>query len=81
MTKKLNLDTIIIIILYFVLIGVISHAITILLDPPTSFEENQRMNDVRLPSFTLVSIVKWFLDLQLRKYQIFILNTSFITVC
>ena len=58
MTKKLNLDTIIIIILYFVLIGVISHAITILLDPPTSFEENQRMNDVRLPSFTLVSIVK-----------------------
>ena len=62
MAKKINFETVIVIIFYLILIGVIFHAITILLAPPTSFEENQTMKDVRLPSFTLVSNVVEFLN-------------------
>ena len=55
MAKKLSVDTIVVILFYFVLIGVLAHALSILYKPPTAFEEKRMNEDVRLPSFTLVS--------------------------
>ena len=55
MANKLNLDTIIVITFYFVLIGVVGQKISILFKPPMAFEEKRTNEDVRLPSFTLVS--------------------------
>ena len=48
-----TLDRTIVVIFYFALFGIIGHAFTILLDPPTAFEENQVKNNVKIPGFTL----------------------------
>ena len=48
-----TLDRTIVVIFYFALFGILAHAFTILLDPPTAFEENQVKNNVKIPGFTL----------------------------
>ena len=55
MAKNLSVDTIVVILFYLVLIGVLANALSILLKPPTAFEEKRMNEDVRLPSFTIVS--------------------------
>ena len=55
MAKNLSVDTIVVILFYLVLIGVLANALSILLKPPTAFEEKRTNEDVRLPSFTIVS--------------------------
>ena len=53
MVSKDKADKIIVIIFYLLTVGFLSYSGMILLNPPTSFEENRLENFVKLPEFTL----------------------------
>mgnify|MGYP001425684404 FL=1 len=50
---KFNFDTIIVLVFYLILIGVIGIQLKKVFDTETAFEEFEINNDTRLPSFTL----------------------------
>ena len=50
---KFNSDTIIVLVFYLILIGVIGIQLKKVFDTETAFEEFEINNDTRLPSFTL----------------------------
>ena len=50
---KVSFDTIIVVIFYLILIGVIAFSFNRVLDPQTAFEEYETLNDTKIPSFTL----------------------------
>ena len=49
----MNFEKIIVFIFYLILIGVIATSLNKVLNSQTAFEENEKSNDTRLPSFTL----------------------------
>ena len=50
---KVSFDTIIVVIFYLILIGVIAFSFNRVLDSQTAFEEYETFNDTKIPSFTL----------------------------
>ena len=50
---KVNYDTIIVLIFYLILIGVIVVQFNTVFNSQTAFEENETFNDTKLPSFTI----------------------------
>jgi hypothetical protein len=50
---KVSFDTIIVVIFYLILIGVITFSFNRVLDSQTAFEEYETLNDTKIPSFTL----------------------------
>ena len=50
---KVSFDTIIVVIFYLILIGVIAFSFNRVLDSQTAFEEYETLNDTKIPSFTL----------------------------
>ena len=50
---KVNFDTIIVLIFYLILIGVIVVQFNTVFNSQTAFEENETFNDTKLPSFTI----------------------------
>ena len=50
---KITFETVIVVIFYLILIGIIGISFYKVLDSPTAFEEYEISNDTKLPSFTL----------------------------
>ena len=50
---KITFETVIVVIFYLILIGIIGISFSKVLDSPTAFEEYETNNDTKLPSFTL----------------------------
>ena len=50
---KITFETVIVVIFYLILIGIIGISFYKVLDSPTAFEEYEINNDTKLPSFTL----------------------------
>ena len=50
---KVSFDTIIVVIFYLILTGIIAFSFNRVLDPQTAFEEYETLNDTKIPSFTL----------------------------
>ena len=50
---KFNSDTIIVLVFYLILIGVIGIQLNKVFNSQTAFEENETFNDTKLPSFTI----------------------------
>ena len=50
---KITFETVIVVIFYLILIGIIGISFYKVLDSPTAFEEYEINNDSKLPSFTL----------------------------
>ena len=50
---KVSFDTIIVVVFYLILIGVIAFSFNRVLDSQTAFEEYETFNDTKIPSFTL----------------------------
>ena len=50
---KVSFDTIIVVVFYLILIGVIAFSFNRVLDSQTAFEEYETLNDTKIPSFTL----------------------------
>ena len=50
---KITFETVIVVIFYLILIGIIGISFFKVLDSPTAFEEYEINNDTKLPSFTL----------------------------
>ena len=50
---KITFETVIVVIFYLILIGIIGISFHKVLDSPTAFEEYEINNETKLPSFTL----------------------------
>ena len=50
---KITFETVIVVIFYLILIGIIGISFFKVLDSPTAFEEYEINNDTKLPSFTI----------------------------
>ena len=50
---KVSFDTIIVVIFYLILTGIITFSFNRVLDSQTAFEEYETFNDTKIPSFTL----------------------------
>ena len=50
---KVSFDTIIVVIFYLILTGIITFSFNRVLDSQTAFEEYETLNNTKIPSFTL----------------------------